>query len=74
MTSIDLSAYKSPREAAKALEARRKEIEREFQRLRELLTRGEISQEEFEERRRKLEREFIEVMDRLVQVRFLMSR
>ncbi len=65
--------FKDPREALKALEKRKKELEEELERLVKRKDRGEISEEEFHEYKGKIEREYIEVMDRLAQLRFIVS-
>lgn len=70
---ISLSDFKDPREALKALEKRRRELEDELEELIRKRDSGEIGEEEFNERRLKLEREFIEIMDRLAQLRFIVS-
>ncbi len=49
-------------------------IEREFEELLKLRREGTISEEEFSERKYRLEREFVEVMDRIVQLRFILSQ
>ena len=59
------------RDYIKRLHERKKEIEREFEKLLEERKRGLISEEEYERRKRKLEREYVEIMDRLVQMRYL---
>ena len=70
---ISLSDFKDPREALRALEKRRKELEDELEELIKRRDRGEIGEEEFNERKLKLEREFIEIMDRLAQLRFIVG-
>lgn len=70
---ISLVDFKDPREALEALERRRKELEKELEELAKKRERDEISEEEFNEVRVKLEREFIEVMDRIVQLRFIVG-
>lgn len=64
--------FKDPREALKALEKRRDEIIAELETLEEKKG-GELSEEEFVQRRTALEREFVEVMDRIMQLRFIVS-
>ena len=71
---ISLRDFKSPEEALKALEKRRKEIEEEILSLASKRDRGELGEEEFFERKAKLEREFIEIMDRLAQLRFIAGK
>ncbi|MEM1509050.1 MAG: hypothetical protein QW291_04695 [Thermofilaceae archaeon] len=72
---MDLSFrdFKDPREALKALEKRKKELEDELEKLVKRKNKGEINEEEFHEYRNKIEREYIEVMDRLAQLRFIIS-
>lgn len=72
---MDLSFrdFKDPREALKALEKKKKELEEELERLVKRKNEGEISEEEFHECKSKIEREYIEVMDRLAQLRFIVS-
>ncbi|MEM0023160.1 MAG: hypothetical protein QW407_00235 [Thermofilaceae archaeon] len=70
---ISLSDFKDPRDALKALEKRRAELEKELESLIKRRERGEIGEEQFEELRVKLEREFIEVMDRIAQLRFIVG-
>lgn len=65
--------YKDPREALKALERRQKELVKELEELIKKKERGEISEEEFNAQRVRLEREYVEVMDRLTQLRFIVS-
>lgn len=65
--------FKDPKEALKALEKRQRELEKEMDELVRKKERGEISEEEFGERKVKIEREFIEVMDRLMQLRFIVG-
>jgi len=71
---LNLRDFDSPEKAFKALMRRKKEIEKELGKLNGLKEEGRISEEEYEERRKNLEREFVEIMDRLVQIRFLMRR
>ncbi len=70
---VSLAGFKDPREALRALEKRRKELENELMELVRRRERGEIGEEEFQEAKLRLEREFIEVMDRLAQLRFIVS-
>jgi len=53
------------------LKKRKEELERELEELVKMRERGEISEEEYEKRRRAIEREFVEIMDRLVQMRYI---
>jgi len=55
----------------KRLISEKKRIEESFEDLQKLLKSGKISEQEYNERRRSIEREFVEVMDRLVQIRFI---
>jgi len=71
--TFSLTDFKDPREALKMLERRKKELEEEMERLLKKLERGEIGEEEFNERRVKIEREFVEIMDRIVQLRFIVE-
>ena len=64
---------RDPREALRALERRKREIEREAEELRARRERGEIDEGEYARRLDELKKEYIEVMDRLAQVRFLME-
>jgi len=70
---VSYREFKDPRKALKALEKRRRELEREFENLVRRKERGEIPEEEFEREKRRLEREFVEVMDRIAQLRFIVS-
>lgn len=54
------------------MEKRRDEIIAELETLEEKKG-GELSEEEFVQRRTALEREFVEVMDRIMQLRFIVS-
>jgi len=71
--TFSLADFKDPREALRMLEKRKKELEEEMERLLKKLERGEIGEEEFNERRVKIEREFVEIMDRIVQLRFIVE-
>ena len=53
------------------LKKRKEELERELEELVKMREKGEISEEEYEKRRRAIEREFVEIMDRLVQMRYI---
>jgi len=70
---VSLYEFKDPKEALKALEKRQKELIRELEELIKKKERKEISEEEFHAQKTRLEREYVEVMDRLVQLRFIVS-
>ncbi|MEM2841835.1 MAG: hypothetical protein QW201_00815 [Thermoproteota archaeon] len=55
----------------KRLISEKKRLEESFEDLQKLFKSGKISEQEYNERRRSIEREFVEVMDRLVQIRFI---
>lgn len=64
-------ASKDPFKVMKELQKKKEELEKEMERLLKLKKEGKISEEEFEKRKKKIEREFVEVMDRLVQMRYI---
>ena len=70
---VSLYEFKDPKEALKALEKRQKELVKELEELIKKRERGEISEEEFSAQKTRLEREYVEVMDRLTQLRFIVS-
>ncbi|MCC6064435.1 MAG: hypothetical protein LM576_00495 [Thermofilum sp.] len=70
---VSLYEFKDPKEALKALEKRQKELVKELEELIKKRERGEISEEEFYAQKTRLEREYVEVMDRLTQLRFIVS-
>jgi|GEM_PF-761592 len=73
LMGVSLRDYKDPKDALKALEKRQKELVKELEELIKKRERGEISEEEFNAQKVKIEREYIEVMDRLAQLRFIVS-
>ena len=64
-------ASKDPFKIMKELQKKKEELEKEMEKLLKLKKEGKISEEEFEKRKKKIEREFVEVMDRLVQMRYI---
>lgn len=66
----DLSR-EDPFKYVKKLKKRKKELEEELEKLIKMRERGEISEEEYEKRKKMIEREFVEIMDRLVQMRYI---
>lgn len=62
---------RDPFKYAERLKKRRKELEKEMEALQKKFQKGEIERGEYESRRKAIEREFIEVMDRLVQMRYV---
>ncbi|HFC49620.1 MAG TPA: hypothetical protein ENJ59_02695 [Thermofilum sp.] len=71
---IDLRSFKSPKDALKVLKKRKQELEKEFEKIRKKVEKGELTKEEYEDRRKKLEREYVEVMDRIVQMSYISSQ
>lgn len=57
----------------KELERRRDDLLNEFKELEKKSESGEVSEEEYKERRHTIERELVEIMDRLIQMGFIMS-
>ncbi|MEM3692484.1 MAG: hypothetical protein QXI39_00470 [Candidatus Bathyarchaeia archaeon] len=57
----------------KELEKRRDELLKELKELKRRFENKELSQEEYEVKRHGVEREIVEVMDRLVQIQFLLG-
>ncbi|MEM2925935.1 MAG: hypothetical protein QXO94_00515 [Candidatus Bathyarchaeia archaeon] len=57
----------------KELEKRRDELLKELKELKRRFENKELSQEEYEIKRHGVEREIVEVMDRLVQIQFLLG-
>lgn len=55
----------------KRLLSEKKRLEERFEELQKLFQSGKIGEQEYNEQRRSIEREFVEVMDKLVQIRFL---
>ncbi|RLF25142.1 MAG: hypothetical protein DRN15_00335 [Thermoprotei archaeon] len=70
---MGLADIEDMRKYYEKLKKRKVEIEKEFEELIKRRKRGEISEEEYEERKRKLEREYVEIMDRIVQMRYLIG-
>jgi len=62
---------RDPFKYAEKLKKRGKELEKEMEALQKKFQKGEIGREEYEFKRKAIEREFIEVMDRLVQMRYV---
>ncbi len=73
MSKIDLRRFKDVKEAFKALKKRRREIEDELSSLKSKFELGEIDEEEYNRRKYELEREFVEIMDRLIQLRYIIG-
>jgi len=69
-----LRSFKSPKDALKVLKKRKQELEKEFEKIRKKVEKGELTKEEYEDRRKKLEREYVEVMDRIVQMSYISSQ
>lgn len=61
------------KERVKELQRRKDELLDELKELDKKRESGEISEEEYEERRHTVERGLVEVMDRLAQMRFIIS-
>ncbi|MBS7609775.1 hypothetical protein KEJ19_04295 [Candidatus Bathyarchaeota archaeon] len=57
----------------KELEKRRDELLKELKELKRRFENKELSHEEYEIKRHGIEREIVEVMDRLVQIQFLLG-
>jgi len=51
----------------------KKKTEDEYDAIRQMRERGELSEEEFERRRHELERQFVEIMDRIAQMNYLLG-
>lgn len=51
----------------------KKKTEDEYDAIRQMRERGELSEEEFERRRHELERQFVEIMDRIAQMTYLLG-
>lgn len=64
---------KAMKQKLKELEKRRDELLKELKELKRRFENKELSQEEYEIKRHGLEREIVEVMDRLVQIQFLLG-
>ena len=62
---------KDPKEYLSILEKEKERLEKEMEALIEKRNKGEISEEEFNEAKKRIERKFIEVMDRIVQLRYI---
>ena len=62
---------KDPFKYMRELQKKKEQLEREMEELIKLKKEGKISEEEFEKRKKKIEREYVEVMDRLVQMRYI---
>lgn len=69
-----MRSFKSPKDALKVLKKRKQELEKEFEKIRKKVEKGELTKEEYEDRRKKLEREYVEVMDRIVQMSYISSQ
>ena len=61
------------KERVKELQRRRDELLDELKELEKKRKSDEISEEEYKERRHTIERGLVEIMDRLAQMRFIMS-
>lgn len=64
---------KAMKQKLKELEKRRDELLKELKELKRRFESKELSQEEYEIKRHGVEREIVEVMDRLVQIQFLLG-
>ncbi|MEM3027921.1 MAG: hypothetical protein QW220_04250 [Candidatus Bathyarchaeia archaeon] len=64
---------KAMKQKLKELEKRRDELLKELKELKRRFENKELSQEEYEIKRHGVEREIVEVMDRLVQIQFLLG-
>jgi RNase P subunit RPR2 len=51
----------------------KKRTEDQYEALRLMYDRGELSEQEFQRRRHELERQFVEIMDRIAQMNYLLG-
>jgi CRISPR/Cas system-associated protein Cas5 (RAMP superfamily) len=64
---------KAMKQKLKELEKRRDQLLEELRNLKRRYEKKELSKEEYEIKRHGVEREIVEVMDRMVQIQFLLS-
>ncbi|HDJ89931.1 MAG TPA: hypothetical protein ENG40_04485 [Thermoprotei archaeon] len=73
-SSIELVKFSSPQEAYNTLIKRKNELEKRMNEIIMLRKQNKLSESEFNREKRKIEREFIEVMDRIMQLKFILNK